>query len=439
MKRPEYVAAAVTACRAALDGAQDGEIFDLLRSVFSRSGFTDGYYTGNLGRAMFGTRQKEDVTASQGALSSLGKLYDTQQAKYPVRFTFTCRADEPMHLTAESGVHSVRVSGGKPEEAQTRATDDAAVRKQLQKCGGTLFVPQTIQIEMDDGLFLPASAVNALRRDALDALLQKIAETPKRTYTHRNEAQTEHTAEPMRVWARLADISQIADGFHADKLILPLASGAETIASFGAAVEIPRGLFGREREVRRKLLACREAGVREAAFASLDGLALARECGLAPIAFFGSNVFNTLSLREWETRGAAAALVSPELPLAAVRELGGELPRGVFVYGRLPLMLMRNCPQRNGKSCHECQRTGSLTDRKGVTFPIDCRSGFAELLGDRPVWLLDKRDDVQRADFALLYFTTETADECARVLHAYCTGAAPTGAFTRGLAFRGVE
>ncbi len=439
MKRPEYVAAAVTACRAALDGAQDGEIFDLLRRVFSRSGFTDGYYTGSLGRTMFGTRQKEDVTAAQGALTTLSKLYEKDRALYPVRFALICRADEPVALTAESGVYSVTVQGDKPAPAQSRATDDAAVQKQLSKCGGTLFYPETIRTDADGGLFLPASALNALRREALDGLAQKIGSAPEYTYHETKEPQPPHKAGEPLVWARFAEEAQIPKGVAADKLILPLSCDAGTIAAYGAAVEIPRGLFGREKQVREKLRACREAGVYEAAFASLDGLALAKECALAPIAFFGSNVFNTLSLRELEQRGVKAALVSPELPLSAVRELGGELPRGVFVYGRLPLMLMRNCPQQNGKTCRECRRTGSLTDRKGVTFPIDCRSGFAELLNDRPVWLSDKQNEVQNADFRLLYFTTETAAECEDVLRAYRTGAPPTGAFTRGLAFRGVE
>lgn len=47
-----------------------GEKPDLhtLQAVFSRSGFTDGYFTGKLGPGMFGTRQKEDVTAASPAL-----------------------------------------------------------------------------------------------------------------------------------------------------------------------------------------------------------------------------------------------------------------------------------------------------------------------------------------------------------------------------------
>ena len=57
MKRPEYVAASVTACKKALNNEYDNNFEATLKSVFSRTGFTDGYFTGKH-YDMFGTRQK---------------------------------------------------------------------------------------------------------------------------------------------------------------------------------------------------------------------------------------------------------------------------------------------------------------------------------------------------------------------------------------------
>ena len=440
MKRPEYVAAAVTACKAALDGAGDDAIFDALRSVFSRSGFTDGYYTGNRGVSMFGTRQKEDVTAASGVLNDLQKLYAAVPGKYPVRFSLTCRAGEPVRLTAESGGFQAQAAGEIPAPAQNRALDAASAEKQMQKCGGTLFYPASFDSDIQDGLFLPASSLNALRRDALDALAFRMAQRPAHHFTQTEAAVPAHEAagEPKR-YARFADEAQIPQGLEADKVILPLYCGAQTIARHAAAVEIPRGLFRRAQQVRTELLRCRACGVREAVCGTADAFVLARECGLVPIMGFGSNIFNTQSLLEWQTRGAAGALLSPELPLSAARTLGGTIPRGVFAYGRLPLMLTRNCPQRNGKTCGECRRTGTLTDRKGVTFPIECRSGCAEVLNSCPVYLADKQREMAGLDFMLLYFTTEDAHACGDVLRAFRAQTPGEGAFTRGLAFRGVE
>ena len=439
MKRPEYVAAAVTACRKTLDGAEDNEILDALRRVFSRSGFTDGYYTNKMGVSMFGTRQKEDVTAAAGVLQRLQTLYADVPARFPVRFSFVCRAGKPAELTAAAGAHRVCVRGPIPEAAQNRALDRAAVEKQLQKCGGTLFYPETVETQIDGGLFLGASALNALRRDALDELRDRIAKRPAHTFTDVPTAYSAHTAGRPRLYARFADISQIPPDLSTDKIILPLYLGAQTIADHAAAVEVPTGLFGREKEVRDVLAECRARGVREAVCSTLDALAAAKACGLSPILGLGSNLCNTNALHEARALGAVEALLSPELPLAAARALGAQIPRGVFAYGRLPLMLTRNCPQRNGKTCAECGRTGALTDRMGVTFPIECRSGCAQILNSRPVYLADKQREIAGVDFLLLYFTVEDARQCADVLRAFADEAPPADAFTRGMAFRGVE
>lgn len=72
MKRPEYVAMAVTSFRKALNGEKPD--IDKLRAVFSRSGFTDGYFTGKR-KDMFGTRQKEDVVSARTVLNEITALY----------------------------------------------------------------------------------------------------------------------------------------------------------------------------------------------------------------------------------------------------------------------------------------------------------------------------------------------------------------------------
>ena len=50
--------AAVTACRRALDGEKPD--LDTLQAVFSRSGFTSGYFDAKVDKTMFGFRKEED-------------------------------------------------------------------------------------------------------------------------------------------------------------------------------------------------------------------------------------------------------------------------------------------------------------------------------------------------------------------------------------------
>ena len=141
LQRPEYVAAAVTACRQSLAG----EVPDLetLRSVFSRSGFTDGYYTARRDLTMFGTRTREDAAAAAEVLGKLSALTRNEVGRLPVDMVLTMAPGEPATLAVTDGTHRVEVAGEVPQTALTRPTDEELARRALEKCGGTPFYLQT--------------------------------------------------------------------------------------------------------------------------------------------------------------------------------------------------------------------------------------------------------------------------------------------------------
>lgn len=172
MKRPEYVAAAVTACRDALEGRP----IDLegLQSVFSRSGFTDGYYTGVRSLDMFGIRGKEDVTAAAGVLGRLETLYTDprrQVQKVGIGLDFSMQAGEPSVLSvADCDGNTVRVEGESPQAALNKPTSPERAEASLSKTGGTPYRVERVSCTIGPGLMLPAAAINALRREALSRL-----------------------------------------------------------------------------------------------------------------------------------------------------------------------------------------------------------------------------------------------------------------------------
>lgn len=128
-------------------------------------------------------------------------------------------------------------------------------------------------------------------------------------------------------------------------------------------------------------------------------------------------------------------VVSPELDLKSIKLLSNILPKGILAYGRIPLMLMRNCPGKNGLGCVSgCY----ITDRRGINFPLFCRAGFTELLNSKPIWLADRLNDLNGLDFIMLMFTHEDKAWCERVIKEYQTGGVVED-FTRGLYFRGVK
>ena len=130
MKRPEYVAAAVHACRTALEGGAPD--MNALRAVFSRSGFTDGYYAAKRTPDMFGYRTKEDVLSAKPVLGELAELYRRERPRVGLVMRFTATDGVPCSLEANDGAHSVRVQGPVPEHAQSRAMDRTYVAQSLQ-------------------------------------------------------------------------------------------------------------------------------------------------------------------------------------------------------------------------------------------------------------------------------------------------------------------
>ena len=98
MKRPEYVAVVTKAYRAALNGKRVTQAdMEELERVFSRQGFTQGYYLGQKGQEMFGTRQEgEDAKELFAAARA---TYENGEAQLvPVHFYAMLQAGRPAQL-----------------------------------------------------------------------------------------------------------------------------------------------------------------------------------------------------------------------------------------------------------------------------------------------------------------------------------------------------
>ncbi len=438
MKRPEYVAAAVTACKQAVSGSVDPEIKQDLQSIFSRTGFTDGYYTSTLGKEMFGTRRKEDVVSAAPILSKLETLYQKESPRFAVDFYFSALPEKAVSLKAHCDRFSVFCeSDFIPREAINKPVDEASVKEQLLKTGGTQFYVKSIKSEIGSGLNVPVSVINKLRRDVLAGLEKEIIGEQTKNFDNSEFISELHKAQNPKIVCRFKDEESIPDDLTGvSEIILPL-NNIKT--RFDATVQLPRGIFGNSERIYSKLIELKSKGVVSAFAGTLDGIEIAKKSGLSVTAGYGTNIFNSVSLETYKQLGVKNALLSPELTLDQIKNLGSELPRGIFAYGRLPLMLTRNCPVKNVKTCSECKQTGTLTDRKNTVFSIDCSSGMSEILNSRPVYMADRLKEIKNVDFILLYFTDESKQQAQSIIKQYLSGGKPQGEFTRGLLYRGVE
>ena len=454
MKRPEYVAAAVSAIRTACEGRPVD--FETLRSVFSRSGFTKGYFDGRIDREMFGYRQKEDVTSAAGVLGELARLYDRENPLVPVSMRLEAHAAQPTRLTvSDRDGHTFTVEGSVPQAAINKPTTPERAAQNLGKTGGTPFYADEMDCDLDDGLMIPASELNALRREALEQLTAARSDVQSHAFTDRAQRAFPRTRDrkipTLRARLRLSQLTpEIAA--RCPDLILPYEDIAEAVASGKAKpeqliVEIPRLLFEGTDAVLEVLHQAKELGVTRAWCGNLGAIDMARNAGLSPVGGYSLNITNSAAVQEYAALGLTDTELSFELPVTRARSLGGFLPQGILAYGYLPLMALRNCPIKAAIGCGKCRGYESLTDRKGVRFTVDCgrHDGHprqvSELYNSVPLWLADRLGELEGLSFLTLWFTRESAAQCEAVVRSYAEGRPMPGApseKTRGLYYRTV-
>ena len=458
MKRPEYVAIVTRAYRTVLNG---GKLMpsDLqeLETAFSRQGFTDGYFRGQTGSDMFGRRQEGEDTADLFA-SARATYEQGEPQRIGVRFYAMIRRGEPAQLAVEDPDGNLcRTRGPVPEQAVYRSLTPQDLEQQLKKTGGTPYLCTAVRSSLDPDLMLPASAINAMRRDVIAELTAKRGRAaPARLNAYDEPPRYDGIAGEPQLTIAVRTAGQITSRMLSMKptvLYVPLSELAEhpdlrqrvSVETQLAAI-LPRVIWSGElAPVARQLRTVYEMGVRQVLAGNLGQLHIARAAGFAVRGDFGLNIVNSRAMRYLREQGLDSQLLSFELTLPQIRDISKAVPAELLIYGRLPLMLMENCVMKNRTGICACQTgTVRLVDRVGEEFPIVKDPGTCRnvLLNGKKLYLLDKKDALRGMGlWALrLQFTTENPGEIDKVLMDYQGRAVfDAGSYTRGLYSRGVE
>ena len=446
LRTPEYVAAAVSACLAGREGRAYDR--DLLKNAFSRSGFTSGYLDGKIDGTMFGVRSEADAELTKKTLPMLRELYRRERSRVPVQMKLEIEeGGEKLTVTDADGNKAFAYGDAEPQPARTDPTE--SLNRSLAKTGGTPFAAEKITVEMDGGpWFIPGSAVNELRREALDALLKKrevlrpwptteehVAALPQRTLPPRRTRRAR-----FERWDQVPE--RALDGV--EYLILPIAQADRVPREWRAKtlLELPRVMFGAlEQDTARRIAATQDAGFAGYEVSNIAHLRLCR--GLPMTGGFGLNITNNVAAQFYAEQGLSSLLILPEVKDSDIASIaptrnGKPVPTGVMIYGHMPLMLTRACPLQNIHDCAHCDKTGVLTDRKAKKFPVRCGLGVRTIYNPVPIYMGDKPGALA-VDYGVAYFTLESREEAAQVLDMIRTHAPFEGDFTRGLYFKGTN
>ena len=352
MKRPEYVACAVDACRKSLDGKP----YDLerLSGIFSRGGLTDGYFDGSM-RDMNGIRGKEDVENSAAALKGIKELYKAEYPRVPLVIHITIKRGQGISCSGSYGKYGefTIFDDTVPEEATGTPLNVSSVCERMSKLGGTPFYARNITAEVDDGLYVSAAELNRLRRTICDKILLETREyniceyVPPRKTLPRTESTIRYRAEVLTR-------EQLEQALWLDFELIYAPIGLldeNTPHKEKIAVIPPLVLTDCEEDCEKRLIELRGAGFNKGLAHTLAHAELLRKCGFDILGGYRMNVLNSLSARACSELGFCDITLSFEGKAAELAEISSSRPVGIVAYGRLQLMLTLRCTIANGKSC----------------------------------------------------------------------------------------
>lgn len=448
LRGPEYCAVVVDSARkAALGHNYDRQ---LLHDIFSRSGFTDGWFTAKPDKEMFGTRTAADLAAGKKALPKARALYRRERARVPITIAISI-AQQGGRFILSDGIHQIEkeIHGSLEKAARDMVP---VLRQAASKTGGTPFYiknPETDITIQTDGSFVAGPMLSELRRNALEELLNRREALPK---NEKNSAalpqlanERKHETKEPTLRARFESYNQMPENAAelCDELVLPLWQAEQVPDCLRAKtwLWLPRVLFGQEEErARAAIEKVKSAGFRGVEIQNIGHWQLCQ--GVPVTAGFGLNITNADSVAVAVAEGCETITLSPELSLRQMGKIARTVPLkarvAAFAYGHIPVMLTRACPLKNVTNCEKCKKQGYLVDRKGLSFPVLCQGKVRSIYNPVVLWMGDRLLELP-ADVAVLYFTVEDKKQAAQIIKCYKNNEKAPFNFTRGLYDKGLS
>ena len=432
MKPPSYVYEVTSLYRRLLDERRNATAGEMsrLQAVFSRSGFTDGYFTGRRTPSMFGIRSDADKEQSRAVVTEI------EQRKIPCDIKAELHVDSAARITLTCRGVTAFSEGDSVTKAQNRPLSENEIVSRLSKLGNTPFEAQSVAVLADSGAYMPVSSLNALRRNGCAELERQLLSARRREAAPPltlAAAEADGTALPglvIRMGQKpnedcIAAAVRYEMPLERPSLWKPLAG------KYGdrLCLVLPRTVYdGDAKEIIKLISEAKETGVSMVCVENPEHISL---CGGFDV--YGGmclNVTNSFTADTLCLLGCKQITVSPEANMALAR----ETESAYIVYGKLPLMHTRTCIITNVCGCigrkdpHDCRAL--LTDRTGAGFEI--LGGYRHtntIYNSVPLWLLDKPVTTPNP---VLYFSTETPDEEREILSAYRKKKKPEIPVTRG-------
>ncbi len=435
LKSPEYVGSVTAAFADALAGkAPERETIKHLEDLFSRDGFTDGYWTGKQ-QDMFGIKTPTAYGDYKAAVAALNRRKPAK--RFTLEVSLRAALGAPCEWTFSDGKQRITLQSDAPAPAQNKPLNEEQLHRGLDKLQDTPYELRRVTLLTNDAVFLPVSLINDIRRQgiaALDALRVKTPHPTREVAT--TLTPTDRSGGMQVVYHRGEAFCPTVDHTRFDAVWLR-PEDRELYHGENRGIHIDH--FYPAHLLEQLLDELAADGIRRVLIGNLGHILPCRKRGFEIYGDYGLNITNSLSLNELHGLGLREACLSFELSLPQVRDLQITLPASLIVYGRLPLMYFKNCVIKN-KGCIHHQGFGKLTDRMGHTFPLACRPHCGNILYNSLPLLLESAELQDLPNIGKRFdFTDETAAQAADILQNYASLHRADGNYTAGLYKRGVR
>lgn len=447
MKGSDYVYTAVSQFKNAAANKKYDK--NMLEKSFSRSGFTQGYYLSKIDFDMFGVRSDEDISKSKESRTLL--TLEIYKRKIPVNMKFDISTDKTELLISDYSGNMFISYGNVAETSVNKSLNNDDVIKSLSKLNDTPFLLDNIGGFVENNIYLPVSALNELRRNAVDNLI-KLRQTHKSYRVNLPKINLSDFQNKMpgeiKLTASFINSNQISE-----RILKPLEYASidlfkvrqidkDILSKYNNkfVAEIPRIFFEDEKLIQAELDKIRLLGINKVKCHSLGRLKLAADCGFEVVAGFGLNIANSISAQFLSLYNPTYITLSPELSVNQINNIKTYDKKAVIGYGHFPLMITRACPVKYEIGCEKCKKNNCtyLTDRKGKKFAVMCSSNVSQIFNSVPIYIADKLDDFKGLSFCEMFFTTEDENLCHKIISMYLQKKPldTQAEFTRGIYFR---
>ena len=420
MKSEDYVYGVGKIYRRLLDSEKNANYDDLatLSALFSRQGFTDGYFERKIGASMLGVRSDENKEQSKQAKTEIPPI-----KKVKISAHVRLKVGERAVLTLKNGDVESTVYGDAVEEARNAPMSNEDITRSLSKLGQTPFEIGTIEIEKDENIIVRVSSLNALRRDAVSGLL-----SPKREKTVAQYESKLLAVDGKNInSAFFLNVDEIPhDLSYFDRVYVYLDKYSSSLDGING-ICMPPVIFDSEwDEIEKMLENAKKCGIKYALVSNIGQIERVKKHGFIIQASHRFNAFNRPCVEVLHKNGFDKVIMSPELTLARLSDFKGE---SVIVYGKLPMMTVHKCLLKDTCGCKigknfendkvSCMSRTYMVDRTGASFFVS--GAYAHLnviFNSVPVYMADKIDTLSAFSHHFI-FTDEKREDCEKIIEAY--------------------